>query len=96
MEIPTRVTQRWIEQTVPSLTQADLDQLLSVLRQRNWTDHDLAERVLPHARFGAEGVAEALPHTVTEGATTSVALVCPRGHTQQTEVAVDGAIIKTR
>jgi hypothetical protein len=71
-------------------------QLLSVLRQRNWTDHDLAERVLPHARFGAEGVAEALPHTVTEGATTSVALVCPRGHTQQTEVAVDGAIIKTR
>src|SRR5690349_429715 len=48
VELPTRFTQRWIEDTFPRLNEADADRALNAMRRRGWTDDDFEERVYPH------------------------------------------------
>jgi hypothetical protein len=49
--LPARVTQRWIESTVPTLTASEFSALKTALRGRGWTNADMASRVIPHARI---------------------------------------------
>jgi len=48
--MPTRVTQGWIERTVPQLGRTQFEQLVAELRRRGWTDGELVDRVYMHAR----------------------------------------------
>ncbi|RKQ90859.1 hypothetical protein C8N24_0674 [Solirubrobacter pauli] len=46
--LPPRVTQAWIEGTAPRLTSAAVEPFLRALRERGWSETDLAVRVRPH------------------------------------------------
>jgi hypothetical protein len=48
--LPARVTQAWIERTAPALDSAMVAPFLRALRERGWSDEDLATRVSPHLR----------------------------------------------
>jgi len=50
LDMPTRVTQGWIERTVPQLGRTQFEQLVAELRRRGWTDGELVDRVYMHAR----------------------------------------------
>jgi hypothetical protein len=45
--MPKRVTQVWIEANVPSMSAAELGTFMSELKKRNWSDSDIASRVIP-------------------------------------------------
>ena len=45
--MPKRVTQVWIEANVPSMSAAELGTLMLELKKRNWSDSDIARRVIP-------------------------------------------------
>ena len=47
--MPTRVTQAWIDANVPTMSASTLGEFLSELRKRNWSDSDIATRVIPYA-----------------------------------------------
>jgi hypothetical protein len=93
MKIPSRITQSWIERTVPLLNQMELGQLLNVMRERNWSDDDIADRVLPYAtrdRTSSKLSTEDVP----PAATNSVELVCPRGRANHYTAGTAGSIIE--
>jgi hypothetical protein len=48
VELPSRVTQAWIERTAPRLTPAAIAPFLRALRERGWGDSELTTRVRPH------------------------------------------------
>lgn len=48
LDVPARITQAWIEATIPKLTEEQYQELLRVMRTRNWTEKDLEARVYPH------------------------------------------------
>jgi hypothetical protein len=48
--IPARVTQQWIKSNGPKLSQPMAKELVRVLRQRNWSNDDLRQRVYPYLR----------------------------------------------
>ena len=50
LDIPTRVTQGWIERTVPHLGRPALEKLADELGRRTWTHGELLDRVFVHAR----------------------------------------------
>jgi hypothetical protein len=90
VEIPSRITQSWIERTVPRLTARELDELLNAMRDRNWSDDDIAGRVLPYVH---RGEADPLPPpaAITE---VSIALPCPRGHRTMYTVDTSDAFLE--
>jgi len=47
LTMPRRVTQVWIEANVPSMSAAELGTFMSELKKRNWSDSDIASRVIP-------------------------------------------------
>jgi hypothetical protein len=47
LTMPKRVTQVWIEANVPSMSAAELGTFMSELKRRNWSDSDIATRVIP-------------------------------------------------
>jgi hypothetical protein len=49
--IPARISQSWIEETVPSLSTDQLGNLLGALRSRGWSDGEIAARVIPHCNL---------------------------------------------
>jgi len=49
LTMPKRVTQTWIETNVPSMSAAELGTFVFELKKRNWSDSDIAGRVVPHA-----------------------------------------------
>ena len=46
--IPNRITQQWIEHTVPTLNDNELTVLIDVMHERAWTEDDLEKRVYPY------------------------------------------------
>jgi hypothetical protein len=48
VELPARVTQAWIERTLPNLTRAEALEVVHALRQKGWGEDELVSRVLPH------------------------------------------------
>ena len=46
-KLPARVTNQWLSQIVPTLSEEELKYLRNNLRKRNWSDKDLEERVDP-------------------------------------------------
>jgi hypothetical protein len=48
LRLPSRVTQRWIEQTAPKLHPSVQDAYMQALKARGWSDSELDERVRPH------------------------------------------------
>ena len=48
IQLPQRVTQRWIEATAPGLATDAIPLFLRALRTRGWNEHDLTERVRPY------------------------------------------------
>ena len=55
VELPPRVTQAWIERTGPRLTPEATAPFLRDLRDRGWSDDEIAERVRPHLRGASSG-----------------------------------------
>lgn len=53
LELPARVTARWLEQKVPEMNQADLLELGRELRARRWTDGDIMDLAFAYAATGA-------------------------------------------
>jgi hypothetical protein len=49
LPMPKRVTQGWIEAHVPTMSAAELGEFVSDLKKRNWSDSDIASRVIPYA-----------------------------------------------
>lgn len=47
MDLPSRVTQQWIERTVPLLEPDQVRPFLDALQRRGWSEVDLSERVDP-------------------------------------------------
>jgi serine/threonine-protein kinase len=72
---PDRITQTFIEARVPSMSAGELEQFIAVLRERNWSDADLQERVYPwiHARQDLGGAAPDKSAAITLYANTGVA-----------------------
>ncbi len=57
MSFPKRITQSWLEQSVPEMGEAEFAELLEVLRGKGWTSGELDERVNPlRQRAAPEGV----------------------------------------
>lgn len=50
---PSRFTDSWFATHVPQMDAATLAELKAVLRTRNWTDEEIADRVYVHAQPGA-------------------------------------------
>jgi hypothetical protein len=48
--MPKRVTQAWIEENVPHMSATTLADFISELWKCDWTDSEIARRVLPHVR----------------------------------------------
>lgn len=48
--VPARFTQEWIERALPRLTKEQAGHVISVMRERGWSDDDLRQRVYPHLR----------------------------------------------
>jgi hypothetical protein len=47
--LPARVTSAFIQREAPSMTPERFEEFIQALRQRNWTNDDLHERVYPYA-----------------------------------------------
>jgi hypothetical protein len=47
-EMPSRVTDAWLREAVPTFTENGLATLVEELRRRGWTDAELARRVYPY------------------------------------------------
>jgi hypothetical protein len=47
-EMPSRVTDAWLREAVPTLTERGLATLVEELRRRGWTEAELARRVYPY------------------------------------------------
>jgi hypothetical protein len=48
--MPARVTDAWIKRNVPHMSATTLASFISELWKRNWTDSEIAQRVIPHVR----------------------------------------------
>jgi len=48
-DIPKRVTMRWLDDHVPYMERAELNALIELLRQRNWSDGEILDNVLSRA-----------------------------------------------
>ena len=48
IQLPQRVTQRWIEATAPRLATDEIPPFLQALRKRGWNEDDLRDRVRPY------------------------------------------------
>lgn len=59
---PSRFSDSWFAANVPGMEEAEIARLVVELRRRNWTDSELAERVLVHAAID-------LPTTIMGGGT---------------------------
>jgi hypothetical protein len=53
MPFPKRITQPWLESSVPDMDDAEFDELLEVLRRKGWSSMELDERVYPLHREAA-------------------------------------------
>ena len=60
-EIPARVTDSWIERTLPDTGGAQLEQLAAELRRRGWTEGELIDRVFAYAPVSVK------PHPTRSG-----------------------------
>lgn len=74
MHLPTRITQRWIEDTVPSLGAAELEAVLAAMRQRGWSERDLIERVYPFVASKPETASQ--PETSSASSASITRLRC--------------------
>jgi hypothetical protein len=90
LDIPSRITQSWIERTVPGLNAAEYELLLEEMRARNWTDGDIAERVMPYAPRGEPA------HVAESAETAKIELSCPRGHINTYSVNASGSLVECR
>jgi hypothetical protein len=49
-KFPSPMTKRWLQETVPTMADAEFEELLTYLQMKRWTSAELAERVLPLRR----------------------------------------------
>jgi hypothetical protein len=93
VQIPSRITQSWIERTVPTLSEAELGELLRAMRTRDWTDDDIATRVLPYATHRQDSIVPADKDASATDRNVSVDLQCPSGHVNVFSVASVGTFV---
>jgi len=73
-KLPPRVTQTWLEESVPLMSTGQIRQTLGQLADRGWTKADIRQRVLPLA---ATVTLDALPKRVTMAFLEERAMLLP-------------------
>ena len=79
--LPSRITQRWIEDTIPSLGTEELEAVLAGMRQRGWSERDLIERVYPFVASKPEAASH--PATSSASSASPTHLRCTGVQTQR-------------
>lgn len=80
LQLPKRVTQSWIEDVVPRLDDAAYGDLCARLRERGWTDAEIADRVAP---YRVPPDAQLIGAVDPEGGARILKIWCPNKHGAQ-------------